>query len=291
MKESLLWRVLGNDIPNRHADNQTYKCLEHILVNEDALPHCQKRFLLNRIVCDNKRERLLDLLMTFGEDFTEIPFDPDVYGRLSQEKRASYLTNQADAKNFCIDWGLEKDFAFVLPFDGQIFVRPLGWEHFQKQIDSEYGTLASEHQAFTAFLKMRADSFDTDTFDNLAESRSQESWLDARGMTHFGVSAPQIVFSKRSDIRYRDLPYGKTSVDMLQRLGIAGLWDKLDPDSYWISMEHKSEFFSKVFAAGHCVRLPSGNPELDADGWKRHSAKQAGVQALVSQTNSILEEI
>jgi hypothetical protein len=290
MKESLLWRILGNDIPDRHAANQTYKCLQHILVNEDSLPHCQRRFLVNRIACDNKREKLLDLLMTFGEDFTEIPFNLEAYERLPHEQRAGYLTNQADAKNFCIDWGLEKDFDFVLPFDGQIFIRPVGWEHFQRQIDEEYGTLAGDNQAFLALLIGRSNSFDTETFDDPSVIQNKESWLDTSGMTHFGVSAPQIIFSERADIRYRDLPYGVTSVDMLQRLGLAGLWDKLDPDTYWQASAHKSAMFGKVFAAGFGIRLPSGEPDLDVDGWKRHFARQTGVQKLVLQVNSLVEE-
>lgn len=296
MKESLLWRILGNDVPDRHSANQTYRCLEHILVNEDVLPHCQKRFLVNRIACDDKRGKILDLLMSFGEDFTEIPFDPEAYDRLPHEQRAGYLTNQAYAKNFCIDWGLENDFDFVLPFDGQIFIPSTGWGTLQRKVDSDYGTLSSGHQEFLAMLMVRAKSFVEETFDeidsdgNIIGCLSHESWVDHTGMSRYGVSSPQIIFSEESDVRYRDLPYGDTSVDMLNRIGLAGLWSKLDPDKFRESLANKSSSYGQVFAAGYCVRLPSGKPDIDVDGWKRHFARQAGIQKLVLQVNSLVEE-
>ena len=249
MKESLLWRILGNDVPDRHSANQTYRCLEHILVNEDVLPHCQKRFLVNRIACDDKRGKILDLLMSFGEAFTEIPFVPST-----------------------------------------------GWGTLQRKIDSDYGTLSSGHQEFLAMLMVRAKVFVEETFDeidsdgNIIGCLSHESWVDHSGMSRCGVSSPQIIFSEESDVRYRDLPYGDTSVDMLNRIGLAGLWSKLDPDKFRESLANKSSSYGQVFAAGYCVRLPSGKPDIDVDGWKRHFARQAGIQKLVLQVNSLVEE-
>ena len=286
MKETILWRILGNDIPDRHSPTQTADCLKWILERESIFPYCTKRFLLNRIVDAKKNATLKDMLMDYGADFTEIPFVPQEYAKLEPNDRGSYLTNQAGAKNFCIEWGFENEFDFVMPYNGQIFIRDDGWEGWQQRTHEDYGTHNSDKAAFLAHLVFRVEGNEV-TSDASNDPAYGESWKDVRsGMDIFvPQSEPQIAFGHNSDIRYREQPYGYSHVDLLCRLGVHGIWDRIDPDRTRESVENKSKYFQKIVGAGFCFRLESGNPEADRDGYIRIAARQSGLCKLVESTN------
>jgi hypothetical protein len=217
--------------------------------------------------------------------FTEIPFNREEYSKLQPEDKGTYLTNQAGAKNLCIDWGLEQDFDFILPFNGQIFVRDDGWEAFVARTHEDHGTRNTEHSAFLACFVFRTE--DVEVLLNVkANPTMPEVWKNPKtGFEVSGHSEPQIIFSKLSDIRYREKPYGESSVDLLYRLNIHGIWDNIDPDKYREALEHGESKFQNTTSAGFCFRLPSGNPEADKDGFARIAARHFGLQELVEVTD------
>ena len=46
----VLYRIIGNDLPPRHESGQSLRNLKFILEHESPLDHCQKIFLVNRMV-------------------------------------------------------------------------------------------------------------------------------------------------------------------------------------------------------------------------------------------------
>ena len=68
-----LYRILGNDLPPIHHDNQTLDNLNFMLEHEDNFNLCNKWWCINRIVDAGKREKLIKTLDEYNQNWFEIP--------------------------------------------------------------------------------------------------------------------------------------------------------------------------------------------------------------------------
>ena len=284
--EVLLWRILGNDLAGRHSDDITYKRLEHILIQEDEFEWCTKKFLLNRIIDDRVAAKLRDLLMSFGADFVEMPFNPDDYARMTIDKKSLYLTNQASAKNFCLDYGEENGFDYTIPADSSVMFFPNHWESIKCFIDPVYGTASPKTRLLTALVTRRVENFP----ENLESAEPvPEAWKLPSGFEQTVPSEPQLMFHKSCDVRYSlTVPYGFVNLEMLSRLNMEGVWDRLESLEKLRAYGEDNLPFTPV-VSGSCVKLPSGVLELDSDGLAKFNLRKQFLEDLITEADNFIE--
>lgn len=91
MKKFILYRILGNDLPPRHALGQTYQNAKFILDNEPDFEGCEKRWVVNRIADPEQDQKIRRLLEEYGQHYLYIPFNPKEYAACKKNKRYDYL--------------------------------------------------------------------------------------------------------------------------------------------------------------------------------------------------------
>lgn len=106
----ILYRIIGNDLPPRHAPNQTLSNLRFLLKHESNfttlttpnLQRIEKYFVLNRIVSDTLLSRVKSILQEFNvpqERILEIPFEWEEY----EQRQMRWDSAVADATGL---WGI-----------------------------------------------------------------------------------------------------------------------------------------------------------------------------------------
>lgn len=78
----VLYRIIGNDLPPRHRAGQTLTNLRFILEHEPELPHCEKRWVVNRIVDPEVEKQIIELLERHGARYLHIPFREEEYRKV-----------------------------------------------------------------------------------------------------------------------------------------------------------------------------------------------------------------
>lgn len=276
----ILYRILGNDIPLRHGEGQTERALAFVLANEPELPGCEKRFLLNRLVDEDARTRLVAMIEAAGLCWDEIPFVADEYRRLDTlNAKALYLTNQNAARNRCIELGLA-DADLVLPFDGQAFFSRQAWLSLTAALALDTASYATVPM-FRLFANALA-----------LENRTGHLREDDEHVR----TEPQLVFRRDHDVRFNPhLAYGQANkVELLMRIGAPGPWDDWEGellDSIRADVRAApSRSFGRVRDVGHVFRLESGNPSADRDMALRAHARYAGLTEFVERVDASLRE-
>ena len=276
----VLYRIIGNDLPPRHESGQSLRNLKFILEHESPLDHCQKIFLVNRIVDPIVEKETLALLESSGAEYRHIPFCSEEYskipldysslpsgkrdyleskafGRLRERHkvrllvainrlRTLYVMNNNGARNFAIDDGVKRA-KWVLPFDGNCFFSAKAW--------SEVSAALQEKPWLRHFAVPMARLHNNK--DLLSPNFRPEA-----------EEEPQLIF--RSDTKSRfnaDFPYGRfPKIEMFWHLGIPGNWSYTvekawDPPSRELSREA-----GQFGVAGWVARLYSGKTQLEAAG-------------------------
>jgi hypothetical protein len=278
-----LFRILGNDIPGRHGDDQTCVNLAFILKNEPDFVDCEKRFLLNRVADKSKLVMMRTMIDEAGYRFHELPFDPLEYKRLNgMENRAHYLTNVNAARNHCID--LAKGMAeYILPFDGGSMFRQDGWDSFESNARFNSG------DPYFVLGQWRVPDFKS-MLSIKHRPILKEEYRHGRGRVVIAMRELAIAFGLKHDCMFDpSLKYGQADkVELLWRLGVAGIWDHWEPEIKANSMRKLSEHFGRVKMAGWVARLPSGNQLADEDNMERGKTRSAGVPLLVERVNGML---
>jgi len=274
MRPIIFYRILGNDLPPRHSDSQTEDCLRFTLTNEPPLRNCEKRFVLNNIVDEKKRRRLLDMISEAGFRVDEIRFNWDVCKSKSSDiEKNEYVTNINLARNFAIDHGLQ-DGRIVLPFDGQTYFTSDAWESFHAEI-------ASNPNAAFYILPMHR------VVDNAVVLQPD---LKSRTELHV-ISEPQVAFTRKSDIRFKEnIGYGKgCKIELLMRLGHKGPWDTWHTNYFHqmkiLALKTRSNSFGKVPFASYVYRLFSGNLKAEQDIISRREDRKAAVTNFINLLN------
>lgn len=269
----LVWRIVGNDLPPRHAPGATFDHVRTIVEHEPALPNYDRRWLLNRIVNPEVERALLRFLESRGESVSCVPFDPDGYrSRAMRYDRLCYGIGINAARNEVLRRGFAEA-EYVLPADaGTIFTRE-AWaqvvstvERYEREGPTRY---------YFAIPMERTVSLD----DALSPQRRANP-----------MDEPQVMFRRGAELRFDEtLRYGhRDKVDLLLRLGripgyIRGGEEKaLRPHVY-------SPNEAMCPDAGYVIRVPAG--DVDAAlrnsplrGTLRSEALDAFARALDSMT-------
>ncbi len=247
-------------------------------MNEPDFPGCEKRFLLNRLLDDEKRREYIEYLEMRGLEWEEIPFKEDEYRRcIGQREKLLYLTNVNAARNCCIKHSFEEDFDFVLPFDSGSCFRQDGWDTFVTCAELNY------NNAYFVLGQWRPLSY-----DDFSENQPclKEQYL-INGKRIVGQREFTVVFGRNYDILFNEnLVYGEADkVELLWRLNVRGIWDQ-----WYTELQNQTTQISKhagtVKMAGWVARLPSGNPEADQNNVIRGEQRFKALHNLMVKANS-----
>lgn len=278
----ILYRILGNDLWPRHAQDQTEKNLRSLLLKEPFFENCEKRFVLNRILDKKKEREYCDFLEVTGHQYSVIPFEEYEYSSLETfAEKVHYTTNVNPARNFCVKQGFEELAAdVVLPFDGGSMFRQDGWDSFIAQ--AEY---------FDDFGYFILGQWRVNHRDQLLSEHTEEPELyEEYVFEDKKVLRPReyaVAFTKNYDYLFDErivYPNGD-KVELFFQLGVEGIWDQWYTLRKKQKLKKKSKWYKKVPSAGWLGRLPSGNSKADKDNKERGWARKKSIDNLVEQAD------
>lgn len=275
-----IYRIIGNDLPPRTPEGNTLRNLKFILENEAPFMDCEKRFLFNRVYDKQLLGEMVALVSAHGCTVDGLTFMRSEYERANHFSwKRDYCIPINQARNQAIAHGMRDGFEYVLPLDGNCFIRLDGWENFDNI------ARANPVDAYFIMPMWRLEAYQQ-ALDAVAYSpqiRETYRWGDQEVV---GITEPQVVFTARSDVRFEEkFTYGNCDkVSLLWRLGIAGVWDRWNSDAKMKA--RPSKWWRRVKMAGCVCRLPSGNPDADSSNKARSDAREEGLRKLVERIDN-----
>lgn len=285
-----LIRIIGNDLPGLHNPMQSINNLEFILKNEPNDDDIEKIFIINRIISIEKKNKIIKILGKYSKKYTEIPFDPSEYLKISwdtqdlpdqnywEEKKRTewdylcherakrksknaYLMNNNGARNAAIELGISLGYDWVLPFDGNCFLSSAQISELKNSIRK------LKHETKYLIIPMeRCIENTTDLAYKKSDSPTEE---------------PQVCFHRTAKLRFdENRVYGnQPKVDLFKRLNIPGVWDKWKFEYPWKLMAfEKCTDKSEAWAyASSVFRLASGNSEATKDANNRANTRAKAI--------------
>ena len=271
----ILYRIIGNDLEPRHAKGQSLSSIKFILDNEPEFRNCKKAWIINRIFDKNEEKRIVELLDSWGQSYTVIPFERDAYEKIhfdvtglpssfylsSSDYRALdrvakqrvqmhlrrfknlYAMNNNGARNHALKHGRERA-KWILPFDGNCYFTAEGFAALQERIISQ--------PWFPYVIVPMARIVDNNLL--LEPEFSPEA-----------KEEPQIVFRRDAEEIFDEtVPYGRRpKVELLWRLGVPGPWDRFWFDAWDQPRPAPGKFAGHFQKAGWVARLDLGRPTLE----------------------------
>ncbi|MBL8579967.1 MAG: alginate lyase family protein [Mesorhizobium sp.] len=281
----LLVRIIGNDLEPRHETGQSRRNVEFILKNEAHFPDCKKVWVVNRIMDNNERRRIIELLERYGQEYKEIPFDLSEYGKVqydfgrlpedgilsssklltleqrtiakleisARRNKVNYLMNNNGARNFALK-NFGADFKWIMPWDGNCFLTPDAFRRIRGRI------MRRPYLPYVIVPMARIE-------DNSVLLQPEYS-VKAK-------EEPQVIFRADAKEEFNsEIPYGRRpKVDLLWRLGVPGRWDRFPVDPSDFPKPSLADEAGLYQTAGWVARLDSGRPEFEVG--KGSSARRA----------------
>ena len=283
-------RVLGNDLPPRHAPGQTRRNLEFILRHETCWPELTKRWILNRIWDREEETRIIELLESHGQEYRRLAFDLRDYAQQpfayeprtasfsrqyrrmirprraradlhARRRRANYAINNNGGRLAALRWG-RQDSRWILPWDGNCFLADRAWAEITETVQAK-----SHLRYFVVPMARVADN--RLLLDQAFHPEASEE--------------PQVIFRQDAVEEFDpERPYGRRpKVDLLWRLGVPGPWDEFEDDPWDPPRPALSGEAEKFAWAGWVARLDSGESHLEKpttrSRWNRSSARNTAV--------------
>lgn len=292
------YRIIGNNISGLHAQNQSIENLKHILDFESNLKNIKKYFVINRVVDDSLKSRLLEILKDRNIEYIDINFDinefkqqgydfnslPDSYYWFSKKKdkwagivantairnfKNAYLMNNNGARNVALQHGRSR-FDWVMPWDGNCFLSDDGFNKLLLAMSDE----KAQYKYIATPMQRAVESDVVDRFSVATNA----------------VDEPQLSFRKDAKETFNeDRVYGNQSkVELFKRLGYKGeAWDRLINLYPWRELTfEKSPDQGRTVEASSVFRLYSGNTSAAVNGEKRSHTRSFGVIEMIDSTEA-----
>ena len=293
-----LIRVVGNDLPPRHALGQMRANLQFILEHEPKLPDCETMWIVNRIVDPAEEAAIIALLERHGQSYQRLPFSFEDYARipwdldgppwrgglLSRQARSllthtlapqlrvrlsknNYVMNNNGARNAALELGRGRA-KWVLPWDGNCFLTERAWTELRDAV------LAQPHLKY--FIVP------------MARIRSNLDVLQP-GFRPTASDEPQVLFRRDAGETF-DLAYAygrRPKVELFWRLGVPGPWDSWQAQSWDPPKPALSPEAGQFGFAGWVARLESGNQRME-DGDRAYRKRgRARSEAIVAMLDAL----
>lgn len=170
----ILYRAIGNDLPPRHARDQTMSNIRFILEHEPSHKNLEKRWYINRIVNNSELCEIVSLLISHNQSFIIEPFNTTDYALIDYNihppssefgydilrshlfrdgsefdsystlrsvtwdniflNQNQYIIRNNAARNAMIELGVESGAQYILPWDGNSFLNEAAWTNLSSII-------------------------------------------------------------------------------------------------------------------------------------------------------------
>ncbi len=298
----VLYRIIGNDLPPRHSIGQSRQNVRFILDHEPSFPHCEKRWVVNRISDPEEERAILALLEERGQPYLHIPFVGAEYARLDWDfdqlpqpdfldtamfadltvdarKRAlaatyrhknNYAMNNNGARNAALEDGRTRA-KWVLPWDGNCFLTQEAWQQIADNV------VARPHLKYFLVPMQRITDNAALLTGNLAVHPTEE---------------PQVLFRRDAEQVFDiDFPYGRRSkVELFWRLGVPGPWERWGNDPWDLARPALSDDANAFGVAGWVARLHSGVSALEQHNREGGRSRRAAREDAIIQMLDTLDQ-
>lgn len=288
--EFSLVRILGNDLPFRHDNDQTLRNLKFTLENESEFDRCIKVWVLNRIVDEGKKQSIVALLEKYNKKYIDIPYkkselfkvpfcyedlpvdhfkltaDFDKLDERNQvivdtailKHKNNYIINNNGARNVALVEGA-KLAKWVFPWDGNCFLTDQAWD------------------AITSSLRARSNiEYHVVPMDRILSN----DLILSPDYTPNPTEEPQVIFRADAELSFdENLMYGlKPKVDLLKRLGVPGVWENWQNLYPWKKhdIRHDKNTFNYAWS-GWVARLFSGSQDQERSARERAINRERGI--------------
>lgn len=292
----LLYRIIGNDLPPRHAKGSARANLQFILKHEPPLTDCEKRWLINRIVDPAEERATIALLDRHGQSYLRIPFDLGEYAAIGWDldgfpgrgallglamqgvkahqpryltqaciAKNNYVMNNNGARNAALQAGRVAA-KWVLPWDGNCFLTAAAWTELR-------GAVLAQPYAKYFVVPM-------------ARIPSNRALLDP-AFHPAAADEPQILFRRDAALMFDPaFAYGMSSkAELLLRLGVPGPWNEWSVGKTRQGDPAALPDRNSFLYAGWVARLESGRRRLEVGEdapRQRKRARDAGIVATLA---------
>ncbi len=294
----VLYRIVGNDLVPRHETGQTRNNVRFILEREPELAHCEKRWVVNRIVDPEEEAAVLALLDRHRQPYLHIPFVAEEYRRVGwdldafadglladrefldlgdrEPERAyvalcrlknNYIMNNNGARNAALADGRRRA-KWVLPWDGNCFLTAVAWEKIVTAVAAGGGS-----KYFVVPMQRLLDNADVLRPDFEATP----------------LEEPQLIFRRDAPDEFNgEIPWDRRpKVELLWRLGVPGPWDQWTDDPWDRPRRPRSPDVEQVGSAGWVARLFSGVQNLEESG--KNGMMRRGVARREAILNAVFD--
>lgn len=243
-KKYLIIRILGNDLPNLHGNDQTINNLEFTLKYEFNFLETDKVYILNRIVNISKKNKIIKLLESYNTKYIDIPFEllelkklnklkiniddikklelSDDYEFTGSDSQVNYVINEMkdynlylinnnNSRNIAINYGKKKGYIWTFVLDSNSFF-------FKKCFDNVINNLDMK----TEYIILNQKRLDTSKYDNSILLKNNFNKIKM-----IPNKEPQIAFKNTSSVYFNpDIPYGiAPKAELINSFGIKGPWN------------------------------------------------------------------
>ncbi|MEM9302992.1 MAG: hypothetical protein AAGE01_12820 [Pseudomonadota bacterium] len=277
MSEIAVVRILGNDLPPRHAPGQTLENLRFMLEHEPPLAGAVRLWVVNRIADRQARDAVTALLTAHGEIIHEIPFDaaayraaaayrpgrtelyrpPDTPALREHHARVLYAINCNGARNVAIELGRETA-SWVLPLDGNCIFSGEGWQALRGALEAASPDACLVVPMYRLLANDEYAAFST---------------------ADYPEAEPQLAFGPECEERFdEDWRYGyRSKMEVFMRLGMT-----LERSTYG------SRVIDADRRAGHVLRLFSGVAEGEGEHGRRAELRDQAIDQLLRRLEEIV---
>ncbi len=298
----ILCRIIGNDLPPRHAKGSARANVRFILEREPDLADCRKTWLVNRIVDPREEEAVIALLERHRQSYRRIPFRIEKYAQVGWDldrsghrggllrlamqgidvdraqrqlpirtAKNNYVMNNNGARNAALQDGRAAA-KWVMPWDGNCFLGEAAWSELREAV------LA---QPYVKYFIVP-----------MARIASNRAVLNPSYRPQ-AADEPQILFRRDAELMFDPAyPYGMApKVELLLRLGVPGPWDNLDLGPKYHATKEAAAHPPCFLFAGWVTRLQSGRPrqEIGQDAMRMRRRKRGS--AIITMLDALDERV
>lgn len=286
-KKYLIFRILGNDLPTLHGNNQTIKNLEFTLINEKKFPDTDKIYLLNRIYDNEKKANIKILLDKYNYKYLDIPFNINEFINIKYDEKINRKINKTlnnkGSKNIIksyIEYLLDSENKRRRYFIGKLYNHNLylinnnGSRNFCLDHGKEQGyewTFAFDSNSYltTELFNNIINNIEEQTeYISIPQIRLSDNNVNNEDLLNddldfnsFKNREPQIAFKNTSTIKFnKKIPYGTApKAELLRVLKIPGPWEKWKDNELFLNIADRKTEDIKYQILSKVIRLNPNN--------------------------------
>jgi hypothetical protein len=280
-------RILGNDLPPRHAPGESLRSLTRILRTEGEAEGVRPLFLLNRLHDPATAMAMTQEIAARGHEVVNLPFDPDLYARAPLDWAAfgpdpktalsriqGMAPAQADRARL---WALRHKLAAAVGLnEARNLALDLGRARADWTLVLDGGCLIPPE----ALAALRQDLAGPFAPALILPMRRVEGGDPARATAEDLREEPQVAFHRSARSRFDPrFPYGlRDKSSLLVALGVPGPWDGWGADSFLPRPEPSPDRHAYRRATAPVLRL---GPETPTAQPRRYADRNAAIFARI----------